>query len=138
MRREKILGVRRTAAREAIHARGEIYFEIVEKCVHAILFFLGVNAQQQKGLRLVFVEVRIQLRHFFAARAAPGGEKVEHNDFLADDFGELKARTASGFELEIGRNSALPFRAVGHVLSVLLEELLIGSGFKDVVQDPEQ
>ena len=84
------------------------------------------------------IEVRIQLRHFLTARAAPGSEEVEHNDFLADVFGELKAFAASGFELEIGRDSPLPFRAVRHVLSVLPEELLVGSRFKDEVQDPEQ
>src|SRR5260370_35516361 len=84
------------------------------------------------------IEVSIQLWHFLTARAAPGSEEVEHNDFLADVFGELKAFAASGFELEIGRDSPLPFRAVRHVLSVLPEELLVGSRVEAEVQDPEQ
>src|SRR5260370_5542974 len=74
-----------------INTCGEVDFEIGEKCVDAILLFLSVNAQQQEGLRLVRVEVRIQLRHLLAARAAPSSKEVEHNDFLADVVGELKA-----------------------------------------------
>ena len=51
------------------------------------------------------VEVCIQLWHFLATMAALSSEEVEHNDFLADVFGELKALTACSFELEIRRNS---------------------------------
>jgi len=38
-------------------------------------------------------------------RTILSSEEVEHNDFLADVFGELKALTACSFELEIRRNS---------------------------------